>query len=72
MKEEPADEIERVMKADKVSPADLERRGIPASVTSRLLNEVCSPTWKTIQSIAKALGYRAYLVFRKKGNKDGD
>ncbi len=71
MKEEPADEIERVMERERVSPADLERQGIPASVTSRILNRKFTPKWLTIQRIAKVLGYVAEMRFRKKGNKDG-
>lgn len=70
MNQKPADEIERVMKTEGVSPADLERLGIPASVTSRILNRKFMPRWLTIQNIAKALGYVAHLEFRKKGEKD--
>jgi len=66
MKKEPADEIERIMRLGRVSPADLERRGIPASITSRVLNRVFVPKWPTIQKIAGALGCVAELRFRKK------
>ncbi len=72
MKEDPADEIQRVMKKERLSQADVQRRGFPADTLSRIRRGLVSPTWWTIQKIAEALGYVAEMRFRKKGNKDGD
>ena len=70
MKEDPADEIQRVMEKERLSQADVERLGFPADTLSRIRRGLVSPTWSTIKKIAEALGYVAEMRFRKKGDKD--
>jgi transcriptional regulator with XRE-family HTH domain len=64
MKEDPADEIQRVMDREGVTQEELRSR-VSCDV-SRILASVVSPTWRTIQRIAHAMGYTAYVVFKRK------
>lgn len=61
-----------MMESERLSQADVERLGFPADTMSRIRRGLVSPTWKTLQKIAAALGYVAEMRFRKKGGKDGN
>ncbi len=65
MNKDIVEEIKRIMRREKANQEDLRRLGVSCDV-SRLLRRVASPTWRNIQKIANALGYTAYVVFRKK------
>lgn len=65
MKEDPIAEVERAMKREGRTQSSLEREGFSRGALSRIFRRLRSPRWVTIQKIAKALGYRAYVAFRK-------
>ena len=66
MEEEPEDEIRRIMQEEGMSFRDVDARGYSMASLVRVLRGSVSPTWKTIQKIANALGYTSYVVFKRK------
>ncbi len=65
MKEDPIEEIQRIMSREGATEADLVKRGFNRTAIWKILRGINVPTWRSIQAIAKALGYRAYIHFRK-------
>jgi len=66
MNDDPVDEIQKEMDRRGLSPADLERLGFPSDTLSLIRRKLVSPTWRTVQRVANALGCTAYVVFRRK------
>lgn len=64
MSQDPKDEIRRAMAETDVTASELKRR-VTADI-SRILAGSVHPTWKTIQSIAHALGYVATVTFTRR------
>jgi hypothetical protein len=62
MKKDPASEIKRILAAEGLNPGDVgdcNRTALWKILTGRV-----SPTWRTIQKLAGALGYTAYVIFK--------